>query len=140
MSNKTERMFDCCKKIAIKNIDSKNNHHFGTVLVKGGAVVSTGHNIPKRNGLVRFIADRTGGKPINIHAETSALLGVPTTKSQGATMYVARVKQQPNGSIEFKLGKPCQYCQDFMRKRKVKKVYYSISGTNKIEEYGVMKL
>lgn len=139
MSNKTDRMFELCKKTALKNFDNKNNHHFGALLVKGGSIISSGANIPRTNGLIRFIAEHYGDRPLNIHAEMNVLLGVPTTKSRGAVVYVARVKEK-NGICQFKLAKPCKHCQDFMRKRKIKRVYYSISGDNKVQEWGVIKL
>jgi len=140
MSRKIEHMFEVARKVVLKNMHSKNNHHLGAVLCVGGSVISTGSNIPKRNALVRFIVSQTGGKPINIHAEVDALLGVPTSKSQGGIMFVARVKVYEDGKTEFRLAKPCSYCQAFLRKRKVKKVYYSISGGPTIKEWGVLKI
>lgn len=49
----------------------------------------------------------------------------------GATVFVARIK---SGDGSFAMARPCLSCENALRARNVKRVYYTISG----EEYGII--
>lgn len=90
------------------------------IIVRGGAIISTGINKPKRNSFVDLHAYHPG---CTIHAEVDAILKArKRTDLTGAKIYVARVKK---GCGSSGTSKPCPMCQEVIKKYGIKKVYYT---------------
>lgn len=56
------------------------------------------------------------------HAEVAALMACPDIDLKNATIYVARV----NVRGEQMMSKPCKNCQEALRARGIKKIFYTI--------------
>jgi deoxycytidylate deaminase len=100
----------------------------GSILVKGGAIVSTGYN---KGNYCAFASRFKAHKGIStLHAEMASILGVDKSVTDNAVVYVVRINRhgQMNNS------RPCPMCEAAMRFVGIKKCFYSISET----EYGVM--
>lgn len=99
-----------------------SSHHkarIGAVLIRKGKIISKGFNkFRHARQLSKF-----GAWEGSLHAEVDCLKKVMFTNINNATLFVYR---------EDKLGhiansKPCEYCKDFMKFLKIKKVIYTIS-------------
>ena len=90
---------------------SKSDYRYklAAILLKGGSVISVGHNT------------------INKHAEVNALLRAKNT--QGSTLLVFRLTK-----TGFGLAKPCHNCEKFIRQSGVEKVIYSAGGGEFVTE------
>ena len=118
ISKKTQRYIEIAKKTALNN-QSKFRH--GAVLVKGGSVINTAVNKKKYNSFGnRFRNIYTCGHATH-HAELSCILGIDKNKTQGATIYVARVNNQG----EPRNSRPCPMCQEVLKFVGVKKVIFT---------------
>lgn len=96
--------------------NSTMTHKLGAVLVKGGSVINVGFN---QSSTHRFA--RKFGKHYTRHAELNCILGIPRSKTAGATVYVIRVKK--DGS--YGMSKPCKLCEDVLVFVGIKKVYHT---------------
>ena len=95
----------------------------GAVLVKGGSIISTSFNKENYNSFgARFRKLECGDA--THHAELGCILGVNKSKTNGSTIYVARIN--PRG--EFRLSKPCEMCYHILRHCGVKRVVYTIDN------------
>ncbi|MFZ4768613.1 MAG: hypothetical protein ACOYLO_00435 [Ferruginibacter sp.] len=114
------KYFELAKKVAsIK--DDKRDFLFGAVAIRNDDVLvfnSNGSAVIDKN-------DRRSYFP-TCHAEYRLVRKL----DRGAIVFVTRI----GGDFSFKNSKPCQTCQNAMRKRGVKKVYYTISN----DSYGVI--
>jgi tRNA(Arg) A34 adenosine deaminase TadA len=99
------------------------------VIVRGGNVISFGHNKAAKNG----ICARYGKWFTHTHAEMDAISQARRSDLKGATMYVAR-RLRLNGSLA--LARPCEICQKVLRDYGIRKAVYTISDT----EYGVLEV
>jgi len=133
------KWFNVARKIALSNQQLHKQYNLGAVLVKGGSIISTGRNKSKTDPLIDFMADRYNGKPQQVHAEIDALSGVQRHCIRGCDIFVVRVRATDNS---FAPAKPCAMCEAFLRKHRIRKVFYSINGApnSNTLEYGVIKL
>lgn len=92
-------------KIAGKEI--KYQHNLGAVITRGGAVISKATNIYE-NGA---------------HAEARAIAKARSNGSEltGSIIYVARYMR----SREFGMAKPCEHCQNLIKRCGIKLVVYT---------------
>lgn len=96
-------------KMAIKEAAKARHHHqLAAVLVRGGKIISIAHNHS------------------HVHAEHAALNRAWRSGTEGATMFVIRVKR--SGMIG--LAKPCKMCVDRMMQAGVRKVVYTDNEGN----------
>lgn len=93
----------------------------GAIIISGGRTLSVGIN-------------RTRNNPDNVplpktqaayHAEVAALMACPDVDLKNATIYVARI----NNRGEQMMSKPCVNCQEALRARGVKKVFYTVESS-----------
>jgi tRNA(Arg) A34 adenosine deaminase TadA len=106
---------------AARPFTDNRRHQLGVLGIRqDGAIVIS------RNGAV--YNGRSTEKVPSAHAEYRAL----RKAGVGSILFVARVKK--NG--DYALAKPCVYCEQIIRSRKVKRVYYTISN----DKYGVWDL
>lgn len=112
------------RAIETANNSSMSCKH-GSILVKGGKIVSTGFN-----------SNRTRINKTNvcsIHAEMASLYNASRKQCSGSTIYIVRMKtiiQKHNGKIIEKKAtcnsQPCCNCIKTLFKYNVKKVCYSV--------------
>lgn len=127
---KKKRYIELAKQLAEQSEYGKFKH--GAVLVQGGSVLNCSYNKDNYNSFgSRF--RRTSEGRATLHAELGCVLGIPRTKTRGATVYVARV----NRLGAEKISKPCSMCQNVLRHVGVKRVIYT---TGKEGHHEVMKL
>jgi len=92
----------------------------------------------RRSYYIGCVAVRNDGALVRARNEASqvptpyahAEARISTRIDHGSTVFVVRVRN--NG--EFGLAKPCENCMRFLRSKKVKKIYYTISST----QYGTI--
>jgi len=121
MSARHERNLKLAEAQARKSLHPR--WKVGAALVKGGRIVSTGHNISKNNPSLPGIPLRS----CSVHAEASALRGVDAC---GATLYVARVTRRNT----LGMARPCAGCEKLLRAAQVRRVVWTVED----DEYGVM--
>ena len=127
---KKKRYMELAKRLAEQSEYGKFKH--GAVLVQGGSVLNCSYNKDNYNSFGSRFRDINEGRA-TLHAELGCILGIPRTKTSGATVYVARVNKQG----AEKISKPCNMCQNALKHVGVKRVIYT---TNKEGEHEVMKL
>jgi deoxycytidylate deaminase len=91
----------------------------GSVIVKGGRVISTGMN--KERNHPRILSSEHIKTDCSVHAEIDALKKVRNTN--GAIIYIARVNK--NGQARD--SKPCSRCYSALRFNGIKKIVYTTS-------------
>lgn len=105
------RIFELCKRYANKS--DHVQHRIGSCVVKKGKIVSFGWNQRK-----------THSKSLhpyrNLHAETHAILSTKEDLT-GASIYVFRENRQGR----LACSKPCKYCEEMIRSKGIKKIYYT---------------
>ena len=101
-----KRLSRLAKREAIK---SDYRYKLAAIVLKGGSVLSVGHNT------------------VNKHAEVNALQRVKNAK--GCTLLVFRLTK-----TGFGLAKPCIKCQEYLRLRGVEKVIYSLGRDEFVTE------
>jgi deoxycytidylate deaminase len=91
-------------------------HQMGAVIVKGGRVLSCGHNQIRYAAIPRK-------HPESLHAEAAAILKSTKLRHDlaGSSIYVARY--MPDGSAG--LARPCEHCMALIRRAGIKKVIWS---------------
>ena len=129
MVGRSKRFFDFAKKMALMSEYGKFRH--GAVLVRHGAVMSAGLNKDKPCTFGgRFRPKEMGDA--TIHAELSAILNVPRSQTENADLYVVRV----GARSDLRNSKPCVMCQAALKFVGVKRVFYTVDGT----QFEIMKL
>lgn len=91
----------------------------GSVIVKGGRVISTGIN--KERNHPKIVSSEHIKTDCSVHAEIDALKKAKDVN--GATIYIARVNKRG----EARDSKPCSRCYVALRNNGIKKVIYTIS-------------
>lgn len=115
---KNKRYITLATKVAEQSDYGKFRH--GAVLVKGSSVRNLSCNKQRHCHFgKRFREHHTGDA--TLHAELGVILGMDRSKTQGATVYVARI----NSDGERRMSKPCPMCENAMRHVGVKKVVYT---------------
>lgn len=97
----------------------KSNHDkwkLGSVLWRGGSVISTGHNRVRNDPSV--VEDEKYFH-CTVHAEVDAIRNA--RDPVGAKLFVARITRGGN----LGLAKPCQRCMETIKASGIKKVYYT---------------
>lgn len=112
------KFFEIAKKLSYK---SEYHHQIGAVLIKKNKIVGTGFNKPYKTHPLSNHPFRT------IHAELDAILDADKEDIEGSTIYVYR--QHRNGSLAT--AKPCEHCQELLKRYNIKKVCYTDSGVYK---------
>ena len=105
--------------------------HFkhGAVLIQGNQILGTGYNIHCCNPTMNTkLSERPRA---SIHAEASALVHVRREHMIGAVMLVIRVN--PQGLLRN--SKPCTKCLKLLRRRGIRKVIYSTSAGDFMNQY-----
>lgn len=96
-------------------------HKLGAVIVKGGRVLSTGHNEIRFSKYIRFST---------VHAEESAILKLLSRRAQsslmGADLYVSRTT--PGGRSG--LARPCSRCMELIKAVGIRQVHYTTDNGN----------
>jgi deoxycytidylate deaminase len=91
----------------------------GSVIVKGGRVISTGMN--KDRSHPRIVSSEHIKDHCSVHAEIDAIKKARDV--HGATIYVARVNKRG----EARDSRPCKRCYEAIRKNGIKKIVYTTS-------------
>jgi len=115
---KSKRYITLATKVAEQSDYGKFRH--GAVLVKGSSVRNVSCNKQRHCHFGKRFRDPHTGNA-TLHAELGVILGMDRTKTQGATVYVARI----NSDGERRMSKPCPMCEAAMRHVGVKKVVYT---------------
>jgi deoxycytidylate deaminase len=89
----------------------------GSVLVKGGRVLSVGFNKPQNLSTIPL-------HKYTIHAEEDAINKASLTR--GATLYVARINKRGKAMLSM----PCKACMAVLEKNEIKLVVYTTSLSN----------
>jgi len=121
-------------------VSTHSTHHrakIGAVIVKNGNVVSMGFNKDsKTHPIIYSVRSKKTHHIRSIHAEMSALIAARTDLT-GATIYLYREKiDDVTHEVVKGMSKPCEVCQELLRKAGVKKAVY----TTDTDEYGVIYL
>lgn len=94
-----------------------------SVIVKGGNIIATGINKPKRNSFIHVHRHHDG---CNVHSECDAILqGRKKSDLRGSTIYVARIRKDNN---KTGFSRPCLMCCRVLKSYGIKKVYYTTNG------------
>lgn len=109
-----KRFFKLAKAVAVKSKDCRQ-FRLGAVGVRSEGTIVTSCNIPNRHPEPQAHAEARLVKKLN----------------KGATVYVVRVSRK--GTLT--MARPCPTCLSLLKRRGIKKCYYSISKN----EYGVIK-
>lgn len=109
---------------------SEYKYKVGAVIVKGGRLLSVGHNVvgkthPKHTGIYKE----------SVHAEEAAILNRLKTKNglaslQNAVLYVSRITSSGIPGM----AKPCPNCERLIRAVGIKKVIFT-TNTGETEVY-----
>jgi deoxycytidylate deaminase len=91
----------------------------GSVIVKGGRVISTGVN--KDRSHPKIVSSEHIKQHCSVHAEVDAIKRAKDVS--GATIYVARVNRRG----EQRDSRPCSRCYEAIRKSGIKKIVYTTS-------------
>lgn len=91
----------------------------GSVIVKGGRVISTGMN--KDRSHPRIVSSEHIKDHCSVHAEIDAIKKAKDVS--GATIYVARVNK--NGVARD--SRPCNRCYEVIKSNGIKKIVYTTS-------------
>lgn len=92
----------------------------GAIIMRGGSVLSVGIN-SYRNEPEMF--DIVEGSHVSWHAEVAAIKAYRGSLI-GASIYVARINK--NG--EQVMSKPCEKCQEVIKRAGIKKIFYTINN------------
>ena len=105
------------------------------MIVRGGAIISTGYNSHDTNSFVQHYTRMVGQhKCHTTHAEMDAIKQVRSkTDLRGCKIFVARICL---GSKKPGLARPCNICERVLYEYGITRAIYTISE----EEYGVMKI
>lgn len=117
-SVRTKTFLEKAAKLAEDSVCRRYRH--GAIIVKNGAVISTGINRSVNNPF-QVQSPETQS---SIHAEVAALNSCRKTDLTGATIYIARICKDGSQAMS----KPCMNCQKALIARGVKKVYYTIDS------------
>jgi deoxycytidylate deaminase len=126
LSKKDERFLQLAKAVAKTSTFETFKH--GAVLTKGGKVISTACNKDKFSSFAKRFRNKDYGRATR-HSEVSAVLNLPKSVTDGATMYVVRV----NRDGEFRLSAPCEMCYHTLQFTGVKKVIYT-AGEDEVKQ------
>lgn len=119
---------------------TKSTHdrfHIGCVVVYKHKIIGRGHNSNKTHPIQKKyneryrefkFCDNSGSIHHSLHAEISALLGIPYYVGKDVdfskvSMYVYRIC--PGRKRGYGLSKPCPACEAFIRDMGIKSVYYT---------------
>jgi deoxycytidylate deaminase len=91
----------------------------GSVIVKGGRVISTGVN--KERSHPRIVSSEHIKDHCSVHAEVDAIKKAKDVS--GATIYVARVNRRG----EQRDSRPCSRCYEAIKSSGIKKIVYTTS-------------
>jgi deoxycytidylate deaminase len=91
----------------------------GSVIVKGGRVISTGVN--KERSHPRIVSSEHIKDHCSVHAEIDAIKKARDVN--GATIYIARVNKRG----EARDSRPCKRCFEVIKSNGIKKVIYTMS-------------
>jgi deoxycytidylate deaminase len=91
----------------------------GSVIVKGGRVISTGIN--KDRSHPRIVSSEHIKDHCSVHAEIDAIKKARDVT--GATIYVARVNKRG----EARDSRPCKRCFEVIKNNGIKKIVYTMS-------------
>ena len=97
----------------LEAMNSKLPFQLGAIVFKGGKILSRGYNQGK------------------YHAEHSALKQLKSHQTDGADIIVVRIN-----TTGISMAKPCNNCQNRLRKHGIKRAFY----TNSMGEIEVLKL
>lgn len=125
-----------CLAANVAGQSDHSTHHIGAVLTKGGSVINTSCNKIQWNAFAaRFIHlkqkphQSKSPEHASIHAEIGSVLGIPRSQTNGADIYVVRVRK--NG--QYAMAKPCGMCQGLLSSVGIKRVFYT-TDNNEIEK------
>ena len=91
----------------------------GSVIVKGGRVISTGMN--KDRSHPKIVSSEHIKDHCSVHAEIDAIKKAKDVN--GATIYVARINKRG----EARDSRPCKRCFEVIKSNGIKKIVYTIS-------------
>lgn len=89
------------------------------LVVKRNRVISVGYNNPKTHPLANT-------KMKQLHAEMDAIIGCTKAELDGAEIVVVRARR--DGKVG--MAKPCRACDDFIRRVGLRRVYYTVDGSD----------
>lgn len=115
LSRKEEAFLSVARYFASKSA-ARQKH--GAVIVKSGRVIGTGFNKDRNNPMI--VSPEHIKTQCSIHAEVDAIRDANHNVA-GANLYVARV----NRHGQDRNSKPCRYCEEVIKKSKIKKVIYT---------------
>ncbi len=96
---------------------SVSDWHIGAVIVRGGKIISRGHN--KNSGKIRKFEQLLNISLFSLHAEMSAILNC-NESVEDTIMFIAGNKK--NGHKMY--CRPCKHCLKIIKHMKFKAVYY----------------
>lgn len=121
-----KRFFEIAANIAVLRKD-RRSFYIGAVGVRKDGVYVAASN------MAVSMPDTTNSK--GFFAKAHAEFRVSRKLDFGAEVYVVRIRK---GDGKICNARPCKTCRNFLRKRGVKKVYYSIDEHSGKIEYGTL--
>jgi deoxycytidylate deaminase len=111
------------KLIEIAVEEAKKSTHkqkMGCVLFDKKIIVSKGYNHAQKS--VKHLLPEYQRWPGSVHAEVETIRKAKKSVV-GMSMLIVRI----NKENQFRTAKPCVHCMSYLRKVKIKRIYYSIS-------------
>jgi len=99
---------------------STHRYKIGAVIYKRNKIISSGHNYPSRS--LRNLNPKFRKWKTSVHAEVDAIFNA-RTPLKNMNIFVLRI----NKSFDFRLAKPCKYCELYLNHIGIRKIYYSIN-------------
>jgi len=120
--NPKEKFFRLAKRVSQRS--DHHSHKIGCVIVYKNRVISIGFN--------RLCTHpKSIHKHKSLHAEISALIGIPLEELKNCVAYVYRETKDGNAA----LSKPCEACEQALRMSGIKRVYYTVERGWACQDY-----
>lgn len=113
------KFFDLAKKVS--KLSNHRNFKIGSVIVRGGKVISVGTNKIKTH-------PKSTHPFKSLHAEMAAIL-LAKQDLRNCELYVFRQKKDGQNAI----AKPCQYCMELITESSIKEVHYTVDNGTETE-------
>jgi deoxycytidylate deaminase len=113
------KFFDLAKKVS--KLSNHKHHKIGSVIVRGGKVISVGTNNIKTH-------PRSTHPFKSLHAEMAAIL-LAKQDLKDCELYVFR--EIKNGKLA--LSRPCEYCWELIYASGIKEVHYTVNEGHETE-------
>ncbi len=120
MSKKHRSFLNVASKVACES--DVLDHQHGAVVVSGGSVLAIASNKWRNRAMVYTCPSDTYNQTLTVHAEIAALSRLTPEQAKGATIYIARLARDGEGT---KFSRPCERCMAEIVRMGIKTIVYT---------------